>query len=492
MTALTAIRQPKTATAPEAAHELNGVLNVLTCGSVDDGKSTLIGRLLWDASDLYDDQRETLRKSGRTAGGTSHPDFSLLVDGLVAEREQGITIDIAWRYFDTDTRRFVIIDSPGHEQYTRNMASGASHADVAIMLVDARHGVKRQTRRHAGILDIVGVKRVILAVNKMDLVDWSQEKFRAIEADFRELTLRFGFRDAITIPVSAVGGDNVARHSEHMPWYTGPHLLEHLERVPARDTTPSGPFRLAVQTVLRDGLDFRGLAGTVGSGRICVGDRVTDALSGKSAHVLRIATMGRDLEFAQQGQAVALQLDTDIDVARGAVLSTPDSQPTVATHVEARLVWLWETPFDPRAGYLLRTATDLAPISSIKIKSLLDLETLAAQPAEAASVNDIAIAGITLGRPVAVDAFADVPGTGTFLIVDATTGASVAGGVISGAANGGGAEAASTFRLTREMLEKGICRDLGLGEDDRREFQRRANEAALLLRAAGVDVKLEL
>jgi bifunctional enzyme CysN/CysC len=492
MTALTAIRQPKTATAPEAAHELNGVLNVLTCGSVDDGKSTLIGRLLWDASDLYDDQRETLRKSGRTAGGTAHPDFSLLVDGLVAEREQGITIDIAWRYFDTDTRRFVIIDSPGHEQYTRNMASGASHADVAIMLVDARHGVKRQTRRHAGILDIVGVKRVILAVNKMDLVDWSQEKFRAIEADFRELTLRFGFRDAITIPVSAVGGDNVARHSEHMPWYTGPHLLEHLERVPARDTTPSGPFRLAVQTVLRDGLDFRGLAGTVGSGRICVGDRVTDALSGKSAHVLRIATMGRDLEFAQQGQAVALQLDTDIDVARGAVLSTPDSQPTVATHVEARLVWLWETPFDPRAGYLLRTATDLAPISSIKIKSLLDLETLAAQPAEAASVNDIAIAGITLGRPVAVDAFADVPGTGTFLIVDATTGASVAGGVISGAANGGGAEAASTFRLTREMLEKGICRDLGRGEDDRREFQRRANEAALLLRAAGVDVKLEL
>ena len=492
MTALTAIRQPKTASAPEPAHQLNGVLNVLTCGSVDDGKSTLIGRLLWDASDLYDDQRETLRKSGRTAGGTAHPDFSLLVDGLVAEREQGITIDIAWRYFDTDTRRFVIIDSPGHEQYTRNMASGASHADVAIMLVDARHGVKRQTRRHAGILDIVGVKRVILAVNKMDLVDWSQEKFRAIEADFRELTLRFGFRDAIAIPVSAVGGDNVARHSEHMPWYTGPHLLEHLERIPARDTTASVPFRLAVQTVLRDGLDYRGLAGTVGSGRICVGDRVTDALSGKSAHVLRIATMGRDLEFAQQGQAVALQLDTDIDVARGAVLSTPDSQPTVATHVEARLVWLWETPFDPRAGYLLRTATDLAPISSIKIKSLLDLETLAAQPAEAASVNDIAIAGITLGRPVAVDAFADVPGTGAFLIVDATTGASVAGGVISGATNGGAAEAASTFRLTREMLEKGICRDLGRGEDDRREFQRRANEAALLLRAAGVDVKLEL
>jgi len=490
MTALSAIRQPQAA--PEPAQELNGILHLLTCGSVDDGKSTLIGRLLWDASDLYDDQREMLKKSGRTAGGTANPDFSLLVDGLVAEREQGITIDIAWRYFDTDTRRFVIIDSPGHEQYTRNMASGASHADVAIMLVDARHGVKRQTRRHAAILDIVGVKRVILAVNKMDLVDWSQEKFRAIEADFRELTLRFGFRDAIAIPVSAVGGDNAARGSEHMPWYSGPYLLEHLERIPSRDTTPSGAFRLPVQFVLRDGLDFRGLAGTVSSGRVCVGDRITDALSGKSAHVLRIATMGRDLEFAQQGQAVALQLDTDIDVARGAVLSCPQTQPTVATHIEARFVWLWETPFDPRAGYLLRTATDLVPISSLQVRALLDLETLITQPADKVAVNDIALAGLSLGRPVAVDAFSDLPGTGAILIVDATTGATVAGGVILSAKNGGAAEGASTFRLTRELLQNGICRDLGTGEDDRREFQRRANEAALLLRAAGVDVKLEL
>jgi bifunctional enzyme CysN/CysC len=247
-----------------------------------------------------------------------------------------------------------------------------------------------------------------------------------------------------------------------------------------------------VQFVLRDGLDFRGLAGTVSSGRVCVGDRITDALSGKSAHVLRIATMGRDLEFAQQGQAVALQLDTDIDVARGAVLSCPQTQPTVATHVEARFVWLWETPFDPRAGYLLRTATDLVPISSLQVRALLDLETLITQPADKVAVNDIALAGLSLGRPVAVDAFSDLPGTGAVLIVDATTGATVAGGVILSAKNGGAAEAASTFRLTRELLQNGICRDLGTGEDDRREFQRRANEAALLLRAAGVDVKLEL
>jgi bifunctional enzyme CysN/CysC len=492
MTALTALR--RTETAPALSHELNGILHLLTCGSVDDGKSTLIGRLLWDASDLYDDQRETLERSGKTAGGTTQPDFSLLVDGLVAEREQGITIDIAWRYFDTETRRFVIIDSPGHEQYTRNMASGASHADVAIMLVDARHGVKRQTRRHAAILDIVGVKRVILAVNKMDLVDWSQERFRAIEADFRELTLRFGFREAIAIPVSAVSGDNVARRSDTMPWYSGPHLLEHLEQLPARDTTRSGPFRMPVQTVLRDGLDFRGLAGTVTSGCVCVGDRVTDVLSGQSAHILRIVTMGRDLEIASQGQAIALQLDADIDVARGAVLAGTDNLPAAATELDARLVWLWETPFDPRASYLLRTATDLVPISTLTIRSLLDLETLAAQPAQACAVNDIALAGITLGRGVAIDAFGANPATGCFLIVDAVTGTSVAGGVVSAVvASGNGSKAqAADFGLTREMLEKGLCRDLGDSEEDRREFQRRATEAALLFHAAGVPVKLDL
>jgi len=490
MTALTAIRRPEAVI--EAATELNGILNLLTCGSVDDGKSTLIGRLLWDASDLYDDQRETLKRSGRTAGGSTHPDFSLLVDGLVAEQEQGITIDIAWRYFDTETRRFVIIDSPGHEQYTRNMASGASHADVAIMLVDARHGVKRQTRRHAAILDIVGVKRVILAVNKMDLVDWSQERFHAIEADFRQLTVRFGFREALAIPVSAVTGDNVARRGDTMPWYTGPYLLEHLERLPARDTTPTGAFRMPVQMVLRDGLDFRGLAGTVSSGCVCIGDRVTDALSGQSAHVLRIVTMGRDLEIASQGQAVALQLDTDIDVARGAVLSVPDSKPTVASYIDARLVWLWETPFDPRAGYLLRTATDLVPISALAIQSLLDLETLAAQPAQTCTVNDIAIAGITLGRPVAIDPFGANPATGSFLIVDAVTGATVAGGVVTAATAAGETNGTSAFKLTRAMLEKGLCRDLGDSEDDRREFQRRASEAALILHAAGIPVELEV
>jgi bifunctional enzyme CysN/CysC len=248
---------------------------------------------------------------------------------------------------------------------------------------------------------------------------------------------------------------------------------------------------LPVQTVLRDGLDFRGLAGTVASGCISVGDRVTDALSGQSAHVLRIATMDRDLEIAKQGQAVALQLDTDIDVARGAILSAADTPPTVAAHLEARAVWLWETPFDPSAGYFLRTATDLAPISTLSITSLLDLETLAVQPADKASVNDIANVSITLGRPVAVDTFADNQGTGAFLIIDAVSGASVAGGVIT-TAKAGDIDDASAFKLTRELLARGLCRDLADSDEDRREFQRRASEAALLLHAAGIQVKIEL
>ena len=266
------------AAATASPQHLAGSLHVLTCGSVDDGKSTLIGRLLWDAGALHTDQRQTLQRSAKTAAGT--PDFSLLVDGLAAEREQGITIDIAWRYFDTSARRLVIIDSPGHEQYTRNMATGASHADVAILLVDARTGVKVQTRRHAAILGLMGVARVVLAVNKMDLVDWSEARFRDIEAEFLTLAERFGFSDAVAIPVSAVLGDNIAQRSTAMRWYAGPLLLDHLQQMPARQTKAGGDFRFPVQMVVRAGQDFRGLAGTVASGDIGIGDEVVDALSG--------------------------------------------------------------------------------------------------------------------------------------------------------------------------------------------------------------------
>jgi bifunctional enzyme CysN/CysC len=482
---------PAPAKAIVPLRELNGIVHLLTCGSVDDGKSTLIGRLLWDASDLYEDQRENVRKSGRKAADSDLPDYSMLLDGLVAEREQGITIDIAWKYFDTETRRFVIIDSPGHEQYTRNMASGASHADVAILLVDARAGVKKQTKRHAAILDLVGVKRVVLAVNKMDLANYSEDVFRKIEADFRTLCWKFGFWDATAIPLSAVYGDNVSTKSDAMPWYTGPHLLEHLEKAPSRGTAASGAFRLPVQTVLRDGQDFRGLAGTISSGSVKVGDSVTDALSGRSAKVIRIATMDGDLKSATSGQAIALQLDADIDVSRGAVLSSAEMRPVAAQSVEARLVWLSETAFDPRAGYLLRTVTDLVPISNLEIKALLDLETMSSHPSTHCNVNDIAVAKISLGRPAAIDVFSDISETGTLMIVDAVTGASIAGGVATAVNAKSDAPTDGHFILTREMLANGLCRDLSLSSSDREEFMRRANEAAILLRAAGVSVAIE-
>ena len=476
---------------PNLVRELGGITHLLTCGSVDDGKSTLIGRLLWDASDLYEDQRETVRRSGRKAADTDLPDFSMLLDGLVAEREQGITIDIAWKYFDTETRRFVIIDSPGHEQYTRNMASGASHADVAIVLVDARSGVKKQTKRHAAILDLVGVKHVVLAVNKMDLVGWSEDVFRKIEADFRTLCWKFNFWDSVAIPLSAVFGDNVATPSTTMRWYSGPTLIQHLEKVPSRASEAGSVFRFPVQMVLRDGQDFRGLAGTVTSGTIKVGDRVTDVLSNAGGTVVRIATFDRDLQSASAGDAVALQLDVDIDVSRGAVLSTPEMRPVAAQTLDARFVWLSEDAFSPTSGYLLRTSTDLIPVSNIEIKALLDLETMASRPSRACSANDIAIAKISLGRAAAIDVFTETPETGTLLLVDAVSGATVAGGIATSVDAKAEMPSEGHFVLKRDMLANGLNRDLSMNSKDREEFVRRANEVAIILRSAGVSVAIE-
>ncbi|MEZ5851809.1 MAG: GTP-binding protein [Hyphomicrobiaceae bacterium] len=462
--------------------DLDGIVRILTCGSVDDGKSTLIGRLLWEASDLPEDTRQGLI---RQAGPDGIPDVSLLLDGLVAEREQGITIDIAWRYFDAGRRRFVVIDSPGHEQYTRNMASGASHADIAIMLVDARHGVKRQTRRHAAILDLVGVKRVVVAVNKMDLIDWSQSRFEEIAADFATITERFAFEEAVALPVSAKLGDNVAGRSAHTPWYAGETLLEIIDRAPSRIIESGSAFRFPVQTVLRGGTDFRGLAGTVASGVVRVGDPVFDGLSRRQANVRRIATMDGDLEQASAGQAVVVQLDTDLDVARGAVLSSPDAVPVVARAIEARLVWLADSPLDASHGLLLRTATDLVPLSSIAIRARLDLETLQETAVSSCSTNDIVIADLSLAQAVAVDRFADNREMGAFVLVDALTGATLAGGVIVTAAARSASEGNDAFVLTNEMLARGVC--AGLASSDP-EFRRRAQEVAIILRAAGVTV----
>jgi sulfate adenylyltransferase subunit 1 len=478
-----------TAVSPDARSE--AMVRLLTCGSVDDGKSTLIGRLLWDAAGVTDDQRAAiLHASHSRAVNGERIDFSLLLDGLVAEREQGITIDIAWRYFETKRRRFVIIDSPGHEQYTRNMATGASHADIAILLVDARHGVKRQTRRHAAICNLVGIKKVIVAVNKMDQIDWSEERYRAIEADFAALAVNFDFAEVTTIPVAALTGANVVARSEEMSWYDGPTLLEYLERVDPKVEPEDAPFRLPVQLVLRASGDFRGYAGTVTSGTISVGDRVVDARSGLGATLQRIATMDGDRDTASKGDAVTLVLDTDLDISRGAVLSEVNRRPVNADVIEARLVWLSEKPFDPEAGYLLRTATDLTPVTSMSVSALVDFETLASTPAHECGVNDIADCRILLGRATSLDLFQDLPLTGNFVLVNAVDGSTVAGGVIAWVQTGAAAVGENVLVLDRARLA-GLCADLGNSPEDRAEYARRAQEVAILLRSAGVPVQIE-
>jgi bifunctional enzyme CysN/CysC len=474
------------------AQDTAGMVRLLTCGSVDDGKSTLIGRLLWDAAGVTEDQRAAiaLASHNRAVNGEKI-DFSLLLDGLQAEREQGITIDIAWRYFETGDRRFVIIDSPGHEQYTRNMATGASHADIAILLVDARHGPKRQTRRHAAICDLVGIKKVILAVNKMDLVDWSEARYHEIESEFRAIAGSFGFTEVITIPVAALSGDNVAYRSSRMTWYSGPTLLDYLERVDPKTEPVDAPFRMPVQLVLRAAGDFRGYAGTITSGRVRVGDRIVDARSGLGATLKRISTMNGDLLSAGKGEAVTLVLDTDLDISRGAVLSEVPRRPINADVIEARLVWLSETPFDPESGYLLRTATDLAPVTSMSISALVDFETLASSPAHACGMNDIADCRILLGRAAALDLFRELPLTGNFILVSAIDGATVAGGVITWAQSGAPEVGSNVLVLNRELLA-GLCSDLGSSPADLAEFNRRAQEVATLLRSAGVPVLIEI
>jgi bifunctional enzyme CysN/CysC len=362
---------------------------------------------------------------------------------------------------------------------------------VAILLTDARAGIKEQTRRHAAILHLMGVARVVLAVNKMDLVDWSQERLRDIETEFLALADRFGFDDAVAIPLSAVLGDNVARRSDSMPWYRGTALLDHLQQVPARHVQTGGAFRFPVQMVVRDGQDFRGLAGTVTSGAIAVGDEVADAVSGRRARVRRIVTMVGDLAQARQGHAVVLQLDSDIDVSRGGVLATPGREPQVARSLDVRLVWLSDEPFAPERGYLLRTATDVVPVSAIAIAAHLDLATLAERPAATCAANDIAVARIDLGRSAALDLFSQQRETGSFMLVDPVSGASVAGGVVTAARAPESKQRPGAFRLTREALARGIGADLPADTASEQELRRRANEVAILMRGAGVAVEIE-
>jgi bifunctional enzyme CysN/CysC len=407
------------------------LLRVLTCGSVDNGKSTLIGRMLHECGAILEDQISALEKDSRRYGTTGEEiDFALLLDGLEAEREQGITIDVAYRYFATDKCSFIVADTPGHEQYTRNMATGASNSDAAIILVDARKGISAQTRRHAVICSLLGIRHVVLAINKMDLVGYGQETFDQIAADFRDFAAQLTFEAVAPIPISARLGDNVAARSRNMPWYGGPTLLQHLESIEIDSALESLPFRFPVQWVSRPDQEFRGFAGTIASGRIRRGDPIRVARNGAATRVERIVTADRDVDTAAAGDAVTLTLADDLDIGRGDLFVPPDRRPEVADQFAAQLIWMSAEPLLPGRSYLLRIGTQWVPATVSSIRHKLDVNHLESLAARTLAVNDIGLCNFATAVPVAFDAYEDNRETGAFIIVDRYTNETVGAGMI--------------------------------------------------------------
>ncbi len=408
-----------------------GLLRFMTCGSVDDGKSTLIGRLLYDSQLVLDDQLASLRKESRNRTvGDEGIDFSLLVDGLVAEREQGITIDVAYRFFSTDKRKFIVADTPGHEQYTRNMATGASNAELAVVLIDARKGVLTQTRRHSFILSLLGVRHVVLAINKIDLVGYDQKVFDAIEAEYREFVRDLGFESLVAIPVSALKGDNILKPSPAMPWYAGPQLVPYLETVEVASDRAQKPMRFPVQWVNRPDLDFRGFSGTVASGVVTAGDEVLVAASRKPAKVTRIVTMDGDLERAIAGQAVTLVLDREVDISRGDLLTHPGETPEYSNQFQARMVWMNDEPAIPGRSYLLKIGSQQIPATITDLKFRTNVNTLEESAAKTLELNEVGTLTIATDKPIAFDSYASNPVTGGFILIDRISNATLGAGVI--------------------------------------------------------------
>jgi bifunctional enzyme CysN/CysC len=407
------------------------LLRFMTCGSVDDGKSTLIGRLLYDSQLILDDQLAALRNESRNRQvGEEGIDFSLLVDGLVAEREQGITIDVAYRFFSTDRRKFIVADTPGHEQYTRNMATGASNADLAVVLVDARKGVLTQTRRHSFILSLIGVKHVVLAVNKIDLVGYDAKTFNAIEAEYRDFAKGLGFDSLVAIPVSALRGDNILKPSSDMPWYRGPQLVPYLETIEVASDRAARPFRFPVQWVNRPNLDFRGFSGTVASGVARVGDDVLVAASRKPARITRIVTIDGDQPAAGAGEAVTLVLDREIDVSRGDVLARPGETPEFSNQFQARMVWMSDEPAIPGRSYLLKLGSQQVPATITDLKFRTNVNTLEQTAARTLEVNEVGTLTVATDKPIAFDSYAANPLTGAFILIDRISNATLGAGVI--------------------------------------------------------------
>ena len=410
------------------------LLRFSTAGSVDDGKSTLIGRLLYDTQSVYEDQVRSIEGKGTTAPGQI--DFALLTDGLRAEREQGITIDVAYRYFSTARRKFIIADTPGHEQYTRNMATGASTADAAVVLIDAAKGVLVQSRRHAYIASLLRVRHVIVAVNKMDLIGYDESRFRTIEHDFSlvldEIAADTGnLVEAVFVPVSALAGDNVVHRTNSMPWYTGPSLLELLEAVPPARETRSAPFRFPVQRVLRPSHNFRGFAGQIASGTVKPGDTVTVLPSGRSAEVERIVTFDGDLAEAPAPLSVTLVLSRELDVSRGDLIASANSTPSVTRHIGASLVWMDQRPLALNRRYLLKHTSHTVPAFVASIAHRTNIGTLAHEAVDALEMNAIGVVSIELLRPIALDLYAENRATGAFVLIDAASNSTVAAGMIT-------------------------------------------------------------
>ncbi|TKT81183.1 sulfate adenylyltransferase subunit CysN [Aquamicrobium sp. LC103] len=516
--------------------EQKSMLRFLTCGSVDDGKSTLIGRLLYDTKLIFEDQLAALERDSRKHGTNgSDIDFALLVDGLEAEREQGITIDVAYRFFATPKRKFIVADTPGHEQYTRNMATGASTADLAIVLVDARKGILPQTRRHSFIASLLGIRHILLAVNKIDLVDYDQTVFESIARDFLSFAGSLGFATVVPIPVSARYGENVITLSENMPWYAGPTMIEHLETVPVDTDVLHKPFRLPVQYVNRPNLDFRGFAGTIAAGRVAVGDEVVAAKSGRSSRVKRIVTANGDIPSAREGQAVTVVLEDEIEVSRGNILVAPDARPQVADQFAANLVWFDEHPLMPGRSYILRTETDQAHARVTELKHRVNINNFAHEAAKSLELNEVGVCNISVQSPVAFDNFADNRQTGAFVLIDRVTNATVGAGMIlhplrraanihwqaldvnkgaraelkhqkpavlwfTGLSGSGKSTIANllerklhavgrhTYILDGDNVRHGLNRDLGFTEEDRVENIRRVGEVARLMVDAGLIV----
>ncbi|MGL6365896.1 sulfate adenylyltransferase subunit CysN [Aeromonas veronii] len=413
------------------AQQHKSLLRFLTCGSVDDGKSTLIGRLLHDSQQIYEDQLKALESDSQKLGTTGEKlDLALLVDGLQAEREQGITIDVAYRYFSTAKRKFIISDTPGHEQYTRNMATGASTCDLAIILIDARKGVLDQTRRHSFIASLLGIKQFVVAVNKMDLVEFSQEVFERISADYREFAKKLSVDTIHIVPVSALDGDNVVNQSDKLAWYEGETLLALLESAEVERELERHPVRLPVQYVNRPNLDFRGFAGTLASGILRVGDRLAVLPSGKESTVTRIVTFDGDLEYALPGQAITVTFADEIDISRGDLLVDAAKRPQVTQNVLAHIVWMGEESLQPGRVYDVKLATKKSRGQVEAIRHRIEINKLDELPASELKLNEIGLCELSLTDPVAFDPYQEIRDTGSFILIDRLTNVTVGAGMI--------------------------------------------------------------